>query len=134
MPKTKIAKKIKIISSISFWQDKTRVSLFICISVNVEKSISLLVFKRKHGDKKEYLLKQNSNVLEKKVLVYCEENSWIDKNIILLWLANIFFKIYTNNKKKEIYLILERAIINYEENLAKTFDNNNSSNFLILPD
>ena len=84
--KTTVAKiSERSINVRTFGNDRTRISLILCIVDNGYKAPLLLIVKGKKGGKKEIELKKNTNVLNKKIYVLCQDNAWADSDIFLYW-------------------------------------------------
>ena len=124
----------KTVTIVTHGSERTRISLLLCISASGEKLPPLLVFKGKSDGNKIKKLKENEYVKKKKIFVECQENSWADNNIFMIWLNNVFFrhKLEQENSAKKI-LIMDRATTHYDKNLSKLFKDNNSSFILIPP-
>ena len=67
-----------------------RITLFLIICTNCTKLPPLIVFKGTKDAKKEEKLKRFIRSKNKRVLAFCHENSWVDKEIFIKWLENIF--------------------------------------------
>ena len=110
-----------------------RITLMLTICANGTKLPPLIVFKGTKDAKKEEKLKRYIKSKNKRVLAFCQENSWADKEIFYKWLENIFFNNkYVNTMNPKI-LIIDRATTHYDETLSETFKKYNGAYVLIPP-
>ena len=71
--------------------EQVRITLMLTICANGNKLPPLIVFKGTKDAKNEEKLKRYIKSKNKRVLAFCQENSWADKEIFYKWLENIFF-------------------------------------------
>ena len=80
---------------------KTRITVILTIGADDKKLPPFLIFKGEKNGKKENFLNNCENY-KKKIFVACQNNSWADKSIFLLWFEKIFFNnIVVNNIRKK---------------------------------
>ena len=117
----------------NFGKSNQRISCILCIFSNGYKAPPMLVFKGLPENTLEKRLSKIKVVLEKKIFVVCQENSWVDPNTFIKWLNLIWFKINNikNIKKKIIYL--DRTTSHISNEIKKILNDNNSSYRLIPP-
>ena len=139
----------------TFGGEKVRISLFLGVSGNGYKLPPVLIFKAKKYGRLEKTLNELELVKQKKIYVYCQENTWsdydniitnhhakVDKKIILDWVHDIWYnkiepKIIINGFKKtgitvnddgsEDDLVTEACVESDEEDIKEDFSNNEDS-------
>ena len=84
----------------TFGHDKERISVLLAIAGNGNKLPPLLIYKGKEGKFLENKLQKVKEVLDKKILVACQENSWCDQDIFLKWYNEIYLKYEIFQEKK----------------------------------
>ena len=113
--------------------EHVRITLMLTICSNGTKLPPLIVFKGTKDAKKEEKLKRYIRSKNKRVLAFCQENSWADKEIFMKWLENIFFNNKYANTMNPKILIIDRATTHYDDTLSETFKNYNGAYVFIPP-
>ena len=70
--------------------DHVRITLILTTCANGTKLPPLIVFKGTKDEKKEEKLKRYIKTKNKRVVAFCQENSWADREIFMKWLESIF--------------------------------------------
>ena len=81
----------KTVTIRTFWTEKARISLILCVLSNGLKLPPMIAFKGKTDGTLIKKLEKHHLVINKKVFVVCQPNSWIDSSIFLIWLKDIWF-------------------------------------------
>ena len=92
----------------------------------------MLVFKGLEEDALDKRLNKIKVVLEKKIFVICQENSWVDPNTFIKWLKLIWFRINIKNIKKRI-LYFDITTSHLTDEIKKIFNDNNCVYRIIPP-
>ena len=87
--------------------EKTRIIVILTIGADGRKLPPFLIFKGEKNGKKESILNNCENC-RKKIFISCQNNSWADKSIFLLWLEKIFSIMLLLKKKDDLFLTLQQ--------------------------
>jgi len=122
----------KDINMITFGKDKERVSVMLTVLGNGEKLPPMIIFKGvENGTRYKSLLK-NKYVKSKEIYIGYQVKSWLDENMYIKYLYNIWYQDSIYKRKEKILLIIYRASSHYSSTINNIFKNN-KSRYILLP-
>jgi hypothetical protein len=117
----------------TFGNSKQRISCILCIFANGYRAPPMLVFKGLPENTLDKRLNKIKVILEKKIFVVCQENSWVDPNTFIKWLNLIWFKIHKPKNIKKQILYFDAGTSHISSDIKKMFTDNNCLYRLIPP-
>ena len=116
----------------TFGTEKIRITVLLTILGNGIKLPPLLVFKGKPNGNIIYnRLQKHPSVTKGTIIVKCQENSWVNQEIFLDYLTNIWLKPSIRKKTKNTLLIMDRAGSHFSDDISETFKIENCKYILI---
>ena len=103
---------------------KKRISLVLIIEGGGYKLPPLVIMKGKKNGYLEKKFNKIKSVIENKIFVKYQENSWCDSEIYLIWWNEIFLYYRYKIIKKDYVLIHDNALSHLYENVNKFITHN----------
>ena len=117
----------------NFGKSKIRISCFLCIFSNGKKIPPMLVIKGAKEVSWERRLLLIPEILNKKILVFFQQNSWGDSNTFINWLNTIWFNKYPFRNIEQTILFFDKSTSHFNEEIKKIFKDNKCLYRLIPP-
>ena len=88
-------------------QESVRISCALTVFASCDKLHPFLIFKAKNKGKVEAELQKHKAVVEKKIIVVCQDNAWMDEKSMEYWIRTVWKTYGVFKLKKDTLLILD---------------------------